>query len=82
MFSIRTANCAGCFVRFYREIGSRASTYVTLLLPFFDCLLSREAFFNSLVNIPPVHNTEDPNFVFDDPEHHAIITNAQFPIPL
>ena len=41
-----------------------------------DCSLYRESFFNSLINIPSVHDSEDPNFSFDDPKHYAIISNA------
>ena len=49
---------------------------------FQDCSLGTESGFNSPINIPPVHDSEDPNFIFDDLEHHAILSDAEFPITL
>ena len=49
---------------------------------FDDGLLNRESCFDSLVNIPPVHDREDPHFIFDDPKHHAIVSDPEFPITL
>jgi hypothetical protein len=44
--------------------------------------LNRESCFDSPVNIPAVHDREDPNFIFDDPKHHAIVSDAEFPVTL
>jgi len=38
--------------------------------------LSNDSFFDSLINVPPVHDTENPHLVFDDSKHYAIIADT------
>jgi hypothetical protein len=42
--------------------------------------LARHAPYDSIVNIPPVDDSVDPNLVLDDFKNHAVIPHPEFPI--